>query len=71
MNIFLWELRNERGLSDQELANLCGLSKTTINNIENCRTSPTLRQLERLAIALEVGMVDFFDSKYKYGSEQK
>lgn len=71
MRILLWELRNAKGLSDREVAALSGLSKTTINNIENCRTSPTLQQLERLAAALDTGMVDFFDSRYKYGTEER
>lgn len=33
---------------------------------ENERYSPRLSQLEKLAAALDIGIVDLFDSEYKY-----
>ena len=61
----LWNIRSERNITTRELANLSGISKSEINNIENERYSPRLSQLEKLA-ALDIGIVDLFDSEYKY-----
>lgn len=62
----LWNIRSERNITIRELANLSGISKSEINNIENERYSPRLSQLEKLAAALDIGIVDLFDSEYKY-----
>lgn len=62
----LWNIRSERNITTRELANLSGISKSEINNIENERYSPRLSQLEKLAAALDMGIVDLFDSEYKY-----
>lgn len=62
----LWAIRSERNITTRELANLSGISKSEINNIENERYSPRLSQLEKLAAALDMGIVDLFDSEYKY-----
>lgn len=62
----LWNIRSERNITTRELANLSGISKSEINNIENERYSPRLSQLEKLAAALDLGIVDLFDSEYKY-----
>lgn len=62
----LWNIRIERNITTRELANLSGISKSEINNIENERYSPRLSQLEKLAAALDMGIVDLFDSEYKY-----
>lgn len=44
---------------------MTGIGKTTLNNIENGLVSPTLRQLEAIARALDVKMTDLFTSEYK------
>lgn len=65
MKILVWERRDEKGLSDEGLATLTGLGKSTINNIENEKTSPTLKQLKAIAMALDVKITDLFDDEYK------
>lgn len=69
MQINLWKTRKERNLTVRQLEQLTGLSKSTINNIENERTSPNLKELEILAKVLGVGIVDLFESEYKYAKE--
>lgn len=49
----------------KQLEALTGISKTTLNYIENGITSPTLRQLEAIAAALEVTISSLYDSEYK------
>ena len=47
------ERRKVRGLSQEELARQCGVSRQTINAIENDKYDPTLSLAFRLAKALE------------------
>ena len=54
MQIRLWEMRTAKGLTLMELAKKSGIGKSTLNNIENGKVSPTLFQLETIAIALGV-----------------
>lgn len=65
MDILTWKVREERNLTLRNLSELTGISKSTLNNIENGKTSPTLKQLELIAIALNVRITDLFLSKYK------
>ena len=47
------ELRKEKGLSQDELARACGVSRQTVNAIENNKYDPTLALAFRLALVLE------------------
>lgn len=47
------ERRKARGISQEELARQCGVSRQTINAIENDKYDPTLSLAFRLAKALE------------------
>lgn len=65
MEILTWQARTEKNLTLVQLEELTGISKSTLNTIENGITSPTLRQLEAIAAALDVKITDLFDSEYK------
>ena len=65
MKILIWEARTAKGLTLMQLAKLSGIGKSTINNIENGKVSPTLFQIETIAIALEMRITDLFESDYK------
>lgn len=65
MQIRLWEVRTNKHLTLVQLAELTQLSKSTLNNIENAKTSPTLEQLETIARALNVRISDLYESEYK------
>ena len=47
-------LRKERGISQEDLARRCGVSRQTINAIENNKYDPTLSLAFRLARELGV-----------------
>ena len=49
---FLSQLRKERGISQEDLARRCGVSRQTINAIENNKYDPTLSLAFSLAGAL-------------------
>lgn len=65
MEILTWQARTEKKLTLVQLEALTGISKSTLNTIENGVTSPTLRQLEAIAVALDVKITDLFESEYK------
>ena len=65
MKILVWEVRTSKGFTLTELSKKSGIGKSTINNIENGKVSPTLFQLEMIAIALGVNITDLFESEYK------
>lgn len=64
MKILTWEARTEKVLTLMELARKSGLGKSTLNNIENGKVSPTLFQLEMIAIAMNARINDLFESEY-------
>lgn len=65
MIVTTWQARANKNISLVRLAELTGISKSTLNNIENGKTSPTLAQLEKIAAALSCRITDLFESEYK------
>jgi len=65
IEIRTWHARRDKNFTVVELAELTGLGKSTINNIENGKTSPTLNQLELIAKATGWKMSELFNSQYK------
>ena len=57
------ELRKERGLIQRELAEAADLSLNAVSLIERDQTSPTVSTLERLANAMDVPLVAFFQRR--------
>ena len=54
-------LRKERGLSQEELAELSGLDRTYISGIERGIRNVALRNIETLAEALGVPITELFE----------
>ena len=52
MNNQIRSLRTEKGLSQEELARRCGVTRQTVNAIENNKYDPTLSLAFRLADGL-------------------
>lgn len=65
LKIKIYEQRISNKYSVRKLAQLSGIPKSTINDLENGKTTPDLKQLEKIAIALNVRINDLFDSPYK------
>jgi transcriptional regulator with XRE-family HTH domain len=53
-------MRREKGLSQQELADLAGVGQDSISAIETGKHEPHPRTLRKLANALDVEVADFF-----------
>ena len=54
------EARNEKGLSQAELANLVGVSRNTISSIETGQFSPTAKLALVLSMALDKKFEELF-----------
>jgi transcriptional regulator with XRE-family HTH domain len=52
--------RAERGLSQEAFADLCGLDRTYISGIERGVRNPSLRNLRKIAKALNISISDLF-----------
>lgn len=66
MKLKIKEIRKRKKLTLNELSKLSGLSKSSINYYEREEIYPNILELEWLAIALDVAIIDLFDSKYKF-----
>lgn len=62
--VHLWEIRHNEGITLKQLEAMTGLGKTTLNNIENGKTSPTLRELDIICETLNITYKELFDSEY-------
>ncbi|GAA0121723.1 hypothetical protein UT300018_10390 [Clostridium faecium] len=56
------QLRKEKGLTQEELAIKCGLSKNAIWNYENNHRQPDIQTLNKIATALGVSIGDLLES---------
>jgi transcriptional regulator with XRE-family HTH domain len=60
MTIHLYDIRTQKGYSQEYLAKLSGVSKTHIREVENGQSNPTIQVLCQLAKALQVPFTDLF-----------
>ena len=65
MKILTWQARNNKKVTLVKLSKMTGIRKSTLNNIENEKVSPTIAELEAIAKALNMKITDLFDSDYK------
>ena len=65
MKILTWQARNNKKVTLVKLSKMTGISKSTLNNIEIEKVSPTIAELEAIAKALGMKITDLFDSDYK------
>ena len=65
MKILTWQARNSKKVTLVKLSKMTGISKSTLNNIENEKVSPSIAELEAIAKALNMKITDLFDSDYK------
>jgi XRE family transcriptional regulator, regulator of sulfur utilization len=56
------KLRENINMSVRTLASKCGFSPSFISQVENGQSSPSIASLERIAAALSVTLVQFFQS---------
>ena len=50
--------RSEKGMSQEELAAVCGLHRTYISDIERCERNLSIDNIEKIALAFNVSVSD-------------
>lgn len=65
MKILTWQPRHDKKLTLVELSKLTGISKTTLNEIENGNRMPNMLQMEKLAQAFDMRISDLYESEFK------
>jgi len=65
-------LRTSLGMTQEDLAERCGLFRTYLSRIETGEANPTLTMIHALAVSLEVPVTDMFiDSDIPVASVKK
>lgn len=54
------KIRLARGISQEQLADLCGLHRTYISDIELGTRNVSLENIDRIALSLNVSLSEFF-----------
>ena len=54
-------LREEKKISQQELASLCDFEKSNMSRLEAGNTNPTLYTLFKICIALDISLPELFE----------
>ena len=57
------KLRIQMNVSQEEFADICGLHRTYISDIELGKRNVSLENIERITIALDISLSDFFKEK--------
>jgi len=58
----LRELREKRAISQGQLSKITGLHRTYISGIERGIRNPALKNIQKLAHALEISLKEFFNN---------
>jgi len=59
------KLREERNISQQNLAELCNVEKSNMARIEAGRTNPTLHTMYKISSALKITLAELVDFDIK------
>ena len=65
------EIRKARGLTQEQLAEKVDVEQKHISRLEVGKNYPTIERLEKIADALQVPMVAFFDSTYLESTSER
>lgn len=66
------ELCEEKHITINKLANISGITQSTLNNIMSGRNnSTTISTIQKICNGLEITVTDFFDSPLFLGIEQE
>jgi len=58
LSVNIRAFREQKGLSQEQLADLCGLHRTYVGSVERCERNVTLSTLEVFASALGKSVID-------------
>lgn len=68
----IFELCDERGITLNKLATICGITQSTLNNIINGRNnSVTIATIKKICDGLNISVIEFFSSDAFDSMEQE
>ncbi|MBS9921628.1 helix-turn-helix transcriptional regulator [Vibrio alginolyticus] len=56
----LKKYRKQRGVSQEELAELCGLHRTYIGSVERGERNISINNIEKISVALNINVIQLF-----------
>ena len=62
------KLRQERRISQESLADMCGLHRTYISDVELGKRNVSLENIEKMAFAFDMRISELFNEVEKYDS---
>jgi len=71
LGIRIKELRKSRNFSQQKLAEIVGIGPKHLSRIEVGKSFPSLETLEKLAIALDLELKDFFEFSHLLNTKKE
>lgn len=64
-------IRERKNLSQQNLADLCNVPKSTIARVERAEVNVTIKTLVKIANALEISPLDFFTFLFNSNTKEE
>lgn len=64
-------IRKEKGMTQQQLADICGMADSAIRKYESGKVVPKTEMIKRIATALEVPAADFMDRGLRAEAESE
>jgi transcriptional regulator with XRE-family HTH domain len=58
------EIRLAKGLSQEALAFKAGIDRTYMTGVENGKRNVSIKNIQKILLALEISFSDFFNSKF-------
>ncbi|HHC6501549.1 TPA: helix-turn-helix transcriptional regulator [Vibrio parahaemolyticus] len=59
----LKKYRKQQGISQEELADLCGLHRTYIGSVERGERNISINNVEKISVALNINVIKLFKEK--------
>ena len=65
LGVRIRQLREEKNISQQVLADICNVPKSTIGRLERGEVNPTVKTLLKISIALNIEFINLFLFKHQ------
>ena len=71
LGVQIRKIREQKNLSQQSLADLCNMPKSTIARVERAEVNVTLKTLIKIANAIEISPLQFFTFLFESATKKE